>query len=81
MRTSARPSAPFSSGQQLYKESRHPLSPLTSKHHHGNALSLSRDVFLLSASPLLFRGIIYPAALMKFCGFDKRTVKRLMGTP
>lgn len=69
--------SPFSSGQQLSKESAQPPSLLTSKHHHGNTRSLSLDVFLRSASPVLFCGTINPPTLMKFCSFDKRSVKRL----
>lgn len=54
MRTTEGPSAVFSSGQQLSKESAQPSSLLTSKHHHGNNLSLLLDVFLLSAYSVLF---------------------------
>lgn len=78
MRTSARPSVPFSSGQQLSKESTHPLCwppSITMA-----TLPLSQDVFLLRPWSVLFRGIIYPLTLMKFCSSDKRTVKRLMWT-
>lgn len=52
MRTTERPSAVFSSGQQLSKEKTQPASPLTSKHHHGNTPSLSLDVFVLSAASI-----------------------------